>query len=201
MPVTIQDRVYPWLNRHDLGKELGNVNANGSAATPSPRFPSVNQVYAIGSLFAHGARFVLGRVAGCVRRNDTTRSLRARVTPDLWAFLFLMVLGSPLAAQRQPMQTFDRVLWATSSVLIVVDWGQTHDAIERGHGESNPLLGSFPTHGALNRYMAGVLAANALVTRLNKREARRIVWALVIGAELNAAWHNKAIGLGWRFDF
>ena len=114
---------------------------------------------------------------------------RAGCTPKLGrvrtALLVLALAALPLElrAQRESLGRVDYVLWGASSALVVVDWGQTHALVAQG--ESNPLLGRHPSHGAVNRYMVSVLAANALVSRIHGWEWRRVIWAFVAGAELD----------------
>ena len=85
----------------------------------------------------------------------------------------------------------------TSSALVVVDRGRTCALV--APGESNPLLGHHPSHGAVNRYMIGVLAANALVSRIHGPEWRHVISALVVGAELATVYRNQRVSVGWQF--
>lgn len=123
--------------------------------------------------------------------------------PAKWLLVLLQLALFPqtASAQREPLTTTDYLLWGSSSALLVVDWGQTHDLVVRGHDEANVFLGTHPTHGEVNRYFVVMLAGHALVSRLHKKEHRRIVWAFLSGMQLEGVWTNHRLGLTWSFRF
>lgn len=109
----------------------------------------------------------------------------------------LMLLSSPVLAQRESMSAVDYALWGASTALLVVDWGQTHAMVERRIMETNPILGPRPSSRAINTTFVAVLVSSALASRLNSRELRRVLWAVVLGAEIAAVSNNHALNVGW----
>lgn len=115
----------------------------------------------------------------------------------------LVALPSVGLAQRDRMAWPDYVLGGASSALIAVDWLQTLDIARQPwrFTETNPLLGKHPSVGRVNTMIGLGLAANLAVSRLHNRHFRRIVWAVILGAELKAVSGNIVSGVRMRFDF
>lgn len=114
-------------------------------------------------------------------------------------FLALIALGGPAFAQNWSTQ--DKVLFATSSVLLVADWAQTRHIARNPDRffEKNPILGEHPSVGRVNTYFATTLVLNYIVTDALPPKWRTAYQAGLIGVELYVVGNNKRIGI--RMDF
>ncbi len=113
--------------------------------------------------------------------------------------LFLMMLALPVRADD--WTTTDKVLFATSSALLVADWAQTRYTVknpEQFH-DHNRLLGEYPSMGKVNAYFASVLVLNYFVTDALPPKWRTAYQAGLITLELVVVGHNKNIGIGMSF--
>jgi hypothetical protein len=115
-------------------------------------------------------------------------------------FLVLSLLSTrlPIGAPHAwtPSQT---ALAALTSAEILVDWGQTRDALNLGHAELNPVLGRHPSAARLAVYNAiaipGTLGIGALVS-----SQWRTVWFASVAVMETAVVTRNAI-LGFQVHF
>lgn len=85
--------------------------------------------------------------------------------------------------------------------LHVVDWGQTleiADNPERWH-ERNPVLGSHPSRGEVNRWFLGTAVLHPVVSYLLPDDLRPYWQYGTIGLELYCVGNNAALGIGMGF--
>jgi hypothetical protein len=104
----------------------------------------------------------------------------------------------PIGA-AEPWTPTQMALAALTSAEIVIDWGQTRDALSRGHYELNPVLGRHPSDAWLTAYntlaIPGVVAVGALLS-----SPWRTVWfAGVAAMETVCVTRNAALGFRVHF--
>ena len=88
-----------------------------------------------------------------------------------------------------------------SSVLLIIDWSQTHETTGKDSGfkESNPILGLNPSRERVNQYFAVVSIANLVISRMLPAREREWFQSIVIGVELLAVGNNYKIGMKANF--
>jgi hypothetical protein len=122
-----------------------------------------------------------------------------------FAIAALILLATPASAQsRDQLRWPDYVLWAISTVFMIGDGLTTHDIAARsdeGYREANPFLSNTPSHGEVNRVVLATLIGNVLISRVNNKGLRRVMWAIVLGAEASALTANLGSGLHFRMAF
>ena len=85
--------------------------------------------------------------------------------------------------------------------LHVADWGQSLDIAdhpERWH-EHNPVLGSHPTRGDVNRYFAVTGVLHPVVSYALPRGWREVWQYSTIGLEMYCVGNNYSVGIGMGF--
>ena len=111
---------------------------------------------------------------------------------------FMTLAGVTPAADE--WTTTNKTLFATSTALLVADWGQTRYISKHpDYYETNPLLGEHPSTSRVDNYFAGVLIGNFLLTHFLSAKYRNYFQILLIGSELRAVSNNHAIGVKIAF--
>jgi hypothetical protein len=91
------------------------------------------------------------------------------------------------------------VLAAATSAEILVDWGQTRDALARGHSELNPVIGPHPSPEWLALYnglaIPGMLAVGAFLS-----PRWRTVWFVGL-AVMQTVTVTRNVMLGFHVNF
>ena len=135
---------------------------------------------------------------------------------------FLLALLFPLAAFAQDATlipsarewtTVDRALMATSTMLLIMDWGQTR-YIAKSPGplpdgtlgyrppvlyETNPLLGKRPSVGKVDLYFTAALAGNFYVADSLNSDERKLWLGAVSLIEYAIVRHNRQLGIKIAF--
>ncbi len=111
---------------------------------------------------------------------------------SLTAFLALV----PLQAHADTWTPTDTVVEAGCIALLLIDWGQT---LDRRYHESNPILGSRPSHATVVAYFLGVISAQVVVARLLPSPWRSVFQGIMIGIEGRSVVNNWRIGAELRW--
>lgn len=113
----------------------------------------------------------------------------------------LLLLFPALVHAGDDWSITDKALFATSSALLVIDWGQTRYIAKHPNRfyEKNVLLGKHPSVRAVNAYFIGALVGNYLLTDRLDRPYRTYFQAGLIGLELVVTASNKKIGIRIQF--
>lgn len=95
----------------------------------------------------------------------------------------------------------DSVLLVSAETLLVADWGQTHHVARHPdeHLENNPVLGSHPSSGDVDRYFAVATLGTAIAAALLPPKPRR--WFLGGVVVLEAVVVARNYRLGIRFEY
>jgi hypothetical protein len=83
----------------------------------------------------------------------------------------------------------------------VMDWGQTLDIADhpdRWH-ENNPLLGSHPSRGRVNRHFVLTALLHPVVSYLLPRPYREVWQYSTIGLQVVVVGNNARLGIGFGF--
>ena len=90
---------------------------------------------------------------------------------------------------------------ATYLVLHALDWGTTLDIVDHPdtHHEHNPVIGSHPTRGEVNRYMAITALAHVAIARILPTRWREGFQYITIGMEVLCVGNNLNLGLKVNF--
>lgn len=118
--------------------------------------------------------------------------------------LLIILAVYPRNAKANEWIKEDTVLQATYSALHIVDWSQTLEIKARkneGHGESNLILGRYPSRGKINRYFAGTLIGHYLVAMWLDKPYRNIWQSAWINIEWYYVNHNKRRGISIGLNF
>ena len=87
-----------------------------------------------------------------------------------------------------------------SNLSLIADWMQTREIAKTPeYSETNPILGSHPTIGSVNRYFLGVLIVHNVMGALLPPRYADLYDKGVLFVEITAVQHNAAIGVGMRF--
>jgi len=117
--------------------------------------------------------------------------------------LLIMATSTAQAWELEEWRTEDTVRQAVISTLLVADWAQTRDIAakcdEGLYYETNPFLGKCPSDAEVSRYMLTHLVTNYLVARVLPQKYRSAFQYVYIGYEGEAVYHNKVIGLKFKF--
>lgn len=121
-----------------------------------------------------------------------------------FAFISLILLVSALDARPALADNMTGADWqreAVYQVLHVVDWGQTLDIAARPdeYRELNPLIGTHPSRGDVNRYFAITALVHLGITRALPRRYRSAWQYVTIGVQAGNTWRNARIGLRLNF--
>jgi hypothetical protein len=111
------------------------------------------------------------------------------------SLLALLALASA-NARADDWTTTDTIVESGCIALFVIDWGQT---LDRRYRESNPILGSHPSHVAVDGYFLGVIGAQVLVARLLPSPWRSVFQGVTLGIEGRSVVNNWRLGarLAW----
>lgn len=91
------------------------------------------------------------------------------------------------------------LLW-TATLLLAVDWLQTRDiATNPRFEERNPILGSDPDLGDVNRYFAGAVAATWVAGHVLPEPWNDRFLLGVVTTQGVVVAHNFSVGVRWRF--
>ena len=121
--------------------------------------------------------------------------------PVKWLVALLMLLGLARAEAFDSWNITDEVLAGTAATAFVIDWRQTQ-SIARDPArwqELNPLLGSHPSVGAVNRHFAlnGLLVGG--IAEVLPHTYRDLYLGGVTITEGAFVRHNYKIGLRFAF--
>lgn len=112
-----------------------------------------------------------------------------------------LCIATPVQADAWREEDTQRQLAATA--LMVIDWGQTLDISKQCGGgyyyETNPLLGTCPGRGDVNRHFAGSILLNYGIARVLPANYRKYWQHLTIAVEAGYVANNYSIGL--KVDF
>jgi hypothetical protein len=99
-------------------------------------------------------------------------------------------------ARADDWTTTDTVVEAGCIALFLVDWRQS---LDRRYVESNPILGSHPSHAAVDGYFLSVTTVQVLVAWLLPSPWRSVFQGVTIGIEGRSVINNWRLGahLGW----
>lgn len=118
--------------------------------------------------------------------------------------LAAVLLTVPLCVNAQTREWTDdeKLLGATSAVLMASDWSMTRDMIKNHppgkYFEANPLLGPTPTLGELNRHFL-IFSPLMYITSNHYEVHRKTLLTTFVIVELVNVTHMYHIGL--RFSF
>lgn len=124
------------------------------------------------------------------------------------AYRYLVLLLALVASPAFAWSTGDTVLESGYLTLHVIDWGQSlqishfcnsSDPEQRNYYESNPILGSCPSRGAVNRYFLIGGIAHYAISRALPQPYRRLWQFVSIGMEAHSVSGNFDLGLKIRF--
>lgn len=104
--------------------------------------------------------------------------------------LILVVLASGCAGS---LKHINRMGLALSTVTTTCDWGQTRSAASSGwrdHHEGNPIMGSAPSTGAVDAYMASVVVGTIALSYILPERVRPFLYGTVIAVEANTIRGN-----------
>jgi hypothetical protein len=115
--------------------------------------------------------------------------------------MILATLSAPCYADNWTIT--DTAYQSIYSTLHVIDWGQTlyiskHKS-STSYYETNPIIGSHPSHDAVNLYFAGTLAGHAIVSYLLPKGYRRVWQCITIVIEAKTTVHNYNMGIKMEF--
>lgn len=122
-----------------------------------------------------------------------------------WIFLLAAFLSATTAHAADPWTPAQKALGATSTALLVVDWGQTLDVQKHPHKdgmaytESNHILGAHPSRGQINTYFASAIVGNLAIAHLLPSKWRTGWLASVTVVEVVVTNHNRQLGVGISF--
>jgi len=112
-------------------------------------------------------------------------------------YILLLLLSFPVSAQE--WTTEDTQWEAGYLALHLIDWGQTLDIAENSqYTELNPLIGSNPSRGDVNRYFAVTAIGHYLISRY-LGENRRLWQQTTMFIEFNVVARNASIGVNINF--
>jgi hypothetical protein len=102
----------------------------------------------------------------------------------------------PSGARADDWTTTDTTVEFGCIALFVIDWGQT---LDRRYQETNPILGSRPSHAAVDGYFLGIIGAQVLVARLLPSPWRGVFQGIILGIEGRSVFNNWRMGarLSW----
>lgn len=118
-------------------------------------------------------------------------------------FLILLALIIPLNSEAQfaNWSPTDKALLATSTALLVADWGQTRYIAknpDRFH-EKNPLLGKHPSVGEVDGYFVTAIIGNYLLADVIGPTNRKWYLGGVTAMETVVVIRNRGIGIKISF--
>jgi hypothetical protein len=105
-----------------------------------------------------------------------------------------LMLGAGRAEALDPWTAENVSLEAAFAAAVMVDWRQTHWALDNGHHEMNPLLGAHPTDQRLGASIMGAVAAHAAVSAVLPARWRRLWQAVTLAGEIGAVGWNAHVG-------
>jgi hypothetical protein len=116
-----------------------------------------------------------------------------------WLCFLLLLFSATANAEEWP--TADKALLGAAVGLLVVDWGQTRHITREPNRfyEKNPLLGSHPSLGEVDRYFALAILGTAGVAYVLPHQYRQWFLAGVITLELATVASNHRLGLRVSF--
>ncbi len=90
----------------------------------------------------------------------------------------------------------DDVWFYAAETGLALDWRQTQRIVERPdlYYETNPLLGSHPNMGAVNRYFATAMLGTAAIYKYGGEYARPALIGITV-LEVAVLIHDRQIGL------
>lgn len=107
----------------------------------------------------------------------------------------LLLLSLPVQADKELTG-----LQIASNIGLVVDWAQTREiAVNDDYLETNPVLGSRPTTGDVNRYFVGVILLNNIIGEVLPKPLAKTWYGSITLIQMNAVRHNYSIGIDMRF--
>ncbi len=101
-----------------------------------------------------------------------------------------------IEARADEWTTTDTIVEAGCIALFVIDWGQS---LDRRYQESNPILGSHPSHMAVDGYFLTVIGTQLFLARLLPSPWRSVFQGVVLGVEGRSVVNNWRLGarLSW----
>jgi len=115
-------------------------------------------------------------------------------------FLILSLLSGRIPPSPTLAWTPGQFALATvTAAEIVVDWGQTRDALSRGRRELNPVLGSHPSSARLAVYNAVVIPGMLAVGSFLPERWRTLWFATLFVMQTACVTRNVALGFNVRF--
>ncbi|HEY5899720.1 MAG TPA: hypothetical protein VIV54_19295 [Burkholderiales bacterium] len=117
---------------------------------------------------------------------------------------FLMACGMLLSSQAMAAEnwtTTDTVLLGGALATLAADWSQTRVIVGFPglYYETNPVMGSHPSSGAVNRYFLAAVAGTAGLAYVLPVTYRRAFLGGIIVLESAVIVHNNKLGLQVRF--
>jgi hypothetical protein len=110
--------------------------------------------------------------------------------------LLALLALAPADARADDWTTTDTIVESGCIALFLIDWGQT---LDRRFQESNPILGSRPSHAAVDGYFLAVIGAQVVVARLLPSPWRSVFQGITLGIEGRSVVNNWRLGarLSW----
>ena len=123
-------------------------------------------------------------------------SLDLGVAPE-----FESVSDTPRTFGLAKLALDENFLLASSTLLLLVDWGQTRDIARRPeeYHETNPLLGEHPSMKKVDTYFASWILGNFMATKLLQGKWRKAWQHAINVVQVGAVANNYKIGLNVRF--
>jgi hypothetical protein len=116
--------------------------------------------------------------------------------------LALAVLLASTLAHAEPLEDWtdtDKMLLASSTVMIMADWAQTRYIVRHPeYHERNRIMGPHPTMGIVNSYFIGALAANYLIAEYFPGTRTELLIAVTVVEGITVR-QNRMLGLRFAF--
>lgn len=113
----------------------------------------------------------------------------------------ILLLCWPTLSSAEPWDTTDKVLAATSTTVLVIDWGQTRYIAKHPDlfMETNKILGSHPAVSKVDGYFVTAILGSLLIADNVSSMNRKFFLGTLTIVELRATHKNKQIGVKIAF--
>lgn len=115
------------------------------------------------------------------------------------AIVVAVMLAAGRTSALDPWTAGDAAMEAGFIAAVAVDWRQTHQALDAGHRELNPLLGARPSDRRLGLSVMGAALGHAAVSTLLPRKWRRWWQGATLAGEISAVGWNVYAGARLTF--
>jgi hypothetical protein len=111
------------------------------------------------------------------------------------AVIVLLLTGCTFGENWTRGDTYREVAWGA---IHAVDWAQTRQIAQNPeYHETNPILGSHPSVGSVDLYMASALVIHPVISAVLPKPYRDVWQYLSIGVSGACVINNVSIGVGF----